>query len=176
MKKRKIVEALMKVLFGITACASILAVFLICLFMFMNGLPAIGKIGPAEFLGSTTWAPQDVPPKFGILTMIVGSLYVTAGAIIVGLPVGLLTAVFLARFCPKGLYKVLKPLVELLAGIPSIVYGFFGMVVLEMCIRDSHRAGPGPRPRAFEPRLRRRPPALGGVNDQDRRKARRSCV
>ncbi|MGI6199626.1 MAG: phosphate ABC transporter permease subunit PstC [Christensenellales bacterium] len=136
MKKRKIVEALMKVLFGITACASILAVFLICLFMFMNGLPAIGKIGPAEFLGSTTWAPQDVPPKFGILTMIVGSLYVTAGAIIVGLPVGLLTAVFLARFCPKGLYKVLKPLVELLAGIPSIVYGFFGMVVLVPLVRE----------------------------------------
>ena len=121
-------ERIMHVVFLVFACASICAVILICLFLFANGVPAIGKIGVFDFLLGTTWRPgNDI---YGIFPMIIGSIYVTAGAIVFGVPIGLLTAVFMARFCPKWLYKVLKPAVNLLAGIPSIVYGFFGLVVI----------------------------------------------
>lgn len=121
-------ERIMHVVFLLFACASICAVVLICLFLFANGVPAIGKIGVFDFLLGTTWRPgNDI---YGIFPMIIGSIYVTAGAIIFGVPIGLLTAVFMARFCPKPLYKVLKPAVNLLAGIPSIVYGYFGLVVI----------------------------------------------
>lgn len=125
----------MHILFFMSACISILAVFLICFFMFIKGCPAIGKIGAVEFLMGTSWKPQDSPASFGILPMIAGSVYVTAGAIIIGVPLGLLTAIFMAEFCPKRLYKFLKPPINLLAGIPSIVYGFFGMVVIVPFIR-----------------------------------------
>ena len=96
-------EKVMKVVFLMTACLSILAVALICLFLFVNGVPAIQKIGLFEFLGGTTWKASS--DKFGILPMILGSVYVTAGALVIGVPIGILTAVFLARFCPKRLYK-----------------------------------------------------------------------
>lgn len=126
MKKAK--ETVMKFVFLLCACVSILAVVLICVFLFANGVPAIGKIGVLKFLSGTSWKPgQNI---YGILPMIIGSLYVTAGAIIIGVPIGILCAVFMARFCPKGLYRVLKPAVNLMAGVPSIVYGFFGLVVI----------------------------------------------
>lgn len=128
--KNKITEKFMSAVFLIAALASILAVALICFFLFVNGFPAMAEIGLFNFLGGTEWSPSDIPPVFGILPMIVGSLYVTAGAIIIGVPIGVLTAVFLARACPKKLYKKVKPGVDLLAGIPSVVYGFFGMAVL----------------------------------------------
>ena len=124
----------MQGVFFLAACASILAVALICLFLFANGLPAIGKIGVFDFLLGKEWRPSN--DLYGILPMILGSIYVTAGAMIVGVPVGILTAVFMAKFCPKKLYRVLKPAVELLAGIPSIVYGFFGLVVIVPMIRQ----------------------------------------
>ena len=84
----------------------------------------------------------NVPASYGIFNMIIASIYVTAGAIVIGVPIGILTAVFLARFCPKPLYKILKPATELLAGIPSIVYGFFGLMVIVPFIRD-HFGGNG---------------------------------
>lgn len=118
----------MQAVFLLAACVSILAVALICFYLFANGLPAMAEIGPLNFLFGTKWAPSN--GKFGILPMIVGSLYVTAGAILVGVPLGIFTAVFLARFCPKNLYRFLKPAIDLLAGIPSIVYGFFGLMVV----------------------------------------------
>ncbi len=118
---RQVRESLMHVVFLLTACISILAVVLICIFMFANGIPTIAEIGPGNFLLGTTWKP---------LNDLFGSLYVTAGAILIGVPIGILCAVYLARFCPKRLYRVLKPLIDLLAGIPSIVYGFFGLVVI----------------------------------------------
>lgn len=121
-------ERAMRLVFLIAACTSILAVALICIFLFANGLPAIAEIGVADFLLGTTWKPMN--NIYGIFPMIVGSVYVTAGAVLLGVPVGILCAVFMARFCPTRLYKLLKPAVELLAGIPSIVYGFFGLVVL----------------------------------------------
>lgn len=121
-------EKVMKVVFLLAACASIIAVALICFFMFGNGIPAIGKIGLTNFIFGKEWRPNN--NLFGILPMIVGSIYVTAGAIIIGVPIGILCAVFMAYFCPDWLHKILKPAIDLLAGIPSIVYGFFGLVVI----------------------------------------------
>lgn len=120
----------MKAVFLVTACASIVSVILICLFLFANGIPAIRKIGFLDFIAGTHWKPGDTPPSFGILPMILGSIYVTAGAILLGVPIGILTAVFMAKFCPKRLLKWMKPAIQLLAGIPSVVYGFFGLVAI----------------------------------------------
>lgn len=131
---KQVKEKVMQGVFLIAACVSILAVALICIFLFANGIPAVGKIGVGNFLLGTEWRP--LKEIFGIFPMIVGSLYVTAGAILFGVPIGLLCAIFMARFCPKKLYKVLKPLVDLLAGIPSIVYGFFGLMVLVPLMQD----------------------------------------
>lgn len=123
-----------ELIFLISALASIFAVAIICIFLFINGVPAMGKIGIFQFLAGTVWKPgNDI---YGILPMILGSLYVTAGAIIVGVPIGILTAVFLSRFCPRKAYQVIKPAVDLLAGIPSVVYGFFGLVVIAPVMGD----------------------------------------
>lgn len=132
-------ECIMKIIFLLSALVSVVAVALICVFLFKNGITAIMEIGPMEFLLGTKWAPKQ--ELFGVLPMIVGSLYVTVGAIVVGVPIGLLTAIFMAKFCPEKLYKVLKPAVELLAGIPSIVYGFFGLVVIVPLIRNLFGGG-----------------------------------
>lgn len=124
----------MHVVFFIAACASILAVALICIFLFANGIPAMREIGFVKFITGDIWRPGN--KLFGISTMIVGSLYVTAGAIIVGVPIGILTSVFMAMYCPKRIYRPLKAATELLAGIPSVVYGFFGLVVVVPIIRE----------------------------------------
>lgn len=126
----------MQVVFLLAATASILAVGLICLFLFANGIPAMREIGFFDFLLGTNWAPNDIPASYGIAPMILGSIYITAGAAIVGIPIGILTAVFLAGYCPRRAYRVLHPAVELLAGIPSVVYGFFGMLVLVPAVRE----------------------------------------
>ncbi|MCK9171303.1 MAG: phosphate ABC transporter permease subunit PstC [Treponema sp.] len=121
-------EAVMKYVFLATACVSVGAVILICIFMFANGVPAMVKIGFGKFLFGMKWKPElDL---FGIFPMIMGSVAVTLGAILLGVPVGILTAVFLARFCPKGFHSALKSGVDLLAGIPSVVYGFFGLTAI----------------------------------------------
>lgn len=132
---RKYKERIMQVVFLLTACVSIAAVVLICIFMFAGGVPAIREIGLFNFLLGKEWRPSN--NVFGIFPMIVGSIYVTAGALIIGVPIGILTAIFLARFCPARLYKILKPAVNLLAGIPSVVYGFFGLVVLVPFVRET---------------------------------------
>ena len=128
-------EKIMHVVFFLTACVSIAAVILICVFLFANGIPAIGKIGVFRFLLGTQWRSEN--DVYGILPMIIGSLYVTAGALLIGVPTGLLTAVFMARFCPKRIYKPIKSGVDLLAGIPSVVYGFFGLVVIVPFVRNT---------------------------------------
>ena len=125
----------MRLVFLAAACASIALVAMICVFLFGNGLPTIFKIGVTDFFFGQTWRPNN--DLYGILPMILGSAYVTLGAIVVGVPIGILTAVFMARFCPDSMYKFLKPAVELLAGIPSVVYGFFGLVVMVPFIRDN---------------------------------------
>lgn len=125
----------MQVVFLLTACISILAVVLICIFLFASGVPAIKEIGLSRFLFGTVWRPAN--NLYGILPMILGSLYVTAGALVIGVPLGVLSAVFLAQFCPKPLYKPLKAAINLMAGIPSVVYGFFGLVVLVPFVRNN---------------------------------------
>ena len=127
-KSSKFKENAMRAVFALTACVSIAAVVLICVFLFASGIPTMKTVGLGNFLFGMTWAPSQ--GLYGIFPMIVASIIVTAGAILFGVPLGLLCAVFLARFCPKRLYRVLKPAAELLAGIPSIVYGFFGLVVI----------------------------------------------
>ena len=126
-------EGIAKALFVGAAGISILAVALICVFLFANGVPAIAQIGLPEFLFGTTWRPAN--DIYGIFPMIIGSIYVTAGAIVVGVPTGLLCAIFLSRFASGKIAAVLKPGVELLAGIPSVVYGFFGLVLIVPFIR-----------------------------------------
>ncbi|MBQ8568428.1 MAG: phosphate ABC transporter permease subunit PstC [Oscillospiraceae bacterium] len=121
-------EKLMHGIFLVCACISAAAVAMICFFLFANGLPAIREIGTADFIFGQTWKPLE--NKFGIFPMIIGSIYVTAGAIIIGVPTGIFCAVFMAKFCPEKIYRIMKPAVELMAGIPSIVYGYFGLMAI----------------------------------------------
>lgn len=136
---KNIKEKVMKLLFFLTALVSIAAVILICIFLFASGIPAIKEIGVFKFLLGTSWKPAN--NLYGILPMIVGSFYVTAGALIIGVPIGILTAVFMARFAPRSIYAPLKAAVNLMAGIPSVVYGFFGLVVLVPFIREAFGGG-----------------------------------
>ncbi len=133
MSQLHIKEGIAKALFVAAAGISVLAVALICVFLFANGVPALAQIGLPEFLFGTTWRPAN--DIYGIFPMIVGSIYVTAGAMVVGVPTGLLCAIFLSRFASGKIAAVLKPGVELLAGIPSVVYGFFGLVILVPFVR-----------------------------------------
>lgn len=124
----------MQGVFLLAACASVLAVALICIFLFANGIPAMSEIGIFDFLLGEEWRPSN--NIYGILPMIMGSIYVTAGAIVIGVPIGIFTSVFMAHYCPKKIYPFLKSATELLAGIPSVVYGFFGLVVIVPMIRN----------------------------------------
>ena len=132
--KGKISELLMHVVFFIAACTSVLAVALICIFLFANGVPAIVKIGIPDFLLGQKWKPSN--NLYGILPFILGSIYVTAGSIAIGVPLALLLSVFLAFYGPKRLYPILKTMVNLMAGIPSVVYGFFGLVMVVPLMRE----------------------------------------
>jgi len=128
-KIRTIKEAAMSKVFLLCALISVLALALIFGFLLANGLPAIREIGLFSFLFGREWTPLNQPPSYGILPMIMGSIYMTIGAMIVGVPIGIFTAIFLAYVCPRKLYRVLKPATYLLAGIP-VIYGFFGMVII----------------------------------------------
>ena len=128
-------ESLFKLIFLVCAAFSILAVLMICLFLFASGIPAIHKIGAIDFLMGQKWKPGN--DTFGIFPMIAGSVYETAGAILFGVPIGLMTAIFLSRFCPKRLHGPLKNGIDLLAGIPSVVYGFFGLMVIVPFVRNA---------------------------------------
>ncbi len=130
-------EKLMQTVFYLSAIISVIAVIAICLFLLLRGIPAIAEIGFMDFIFNERWKPTDSPASYGILSMIVGSTYVTAVAILIGVPIGLMCAVFLAKFCPDSLYKIVKPAVNLLAGIPSIIYGFFGMEVVVPFVREN---------------------------------------
>lgn len=134
MKLNKFKENAMRTVFFLCACVSVLAVVMICVFIFSNAFPAVSEIGLGDFLFGSEWKPkQDI---YGIFPMIVGSIYVTAGAIIVGVPIGIFTAVFMTYYCPAPLYKIIKPMVNLLASVPSIVYGFFCLVVIVPIIQE----------------------------------------
>lgn len=132
MKQMK--EMAARVLFTVAACVSMVAVAVICIFLIANGIPGMAKIGVWEFLSGTRWKPGN--EVFGIFPMILGSVYVTGGALILGVPAGILTAIFLSRFATRRMVKLMKPAVSLMAGIPSVVFGFFGLVVLVPLVRS----------------------------------------
>jgi len=128
-------ENFAKYAFLLAACVSVIAVVLISVFLFAGGLPAISKIGIGEFIFGDRWQPTN--EFYGILPMILGSIYVTLGAIIIGVPIGILTAMYTAKFASKRTNRLFKPAINLLASIPSVIYGFFGLVVLVPFIRDT---------------------------------------
>ena len=131
---QKVKEGIMHALFLICACVSILAMVLICVYLFASGVPAIGEIGVTDFLFGTKWKPSS--GYYGIFPMIIGSILVTGIAVVIGVPIGILCAVFMSHYCPKKLYRFVKPAINLLAGIPSIVYGFFGLVVIVPIMKE----------------------------------------
>lgn len=127
-KLRKTWEKTIETIFLICACVAILSVIVITVYVFYRGTPAVFKIGVWKFISGDVWQPKaDI---FGILPMIVASLLGTLGAVIIGIAVGLFTAIFLAEVAPKSIARIFRPAIELLAGIPSVVYGFFGLMVL----------------------------------------------
>jgi len=133
-KARTALEKAIEMIFLTCACISILSVAVISIYLFVKGTPAIFEIGVFKFLTGTEWLPNS--NRFGILPMIIASVYATFGATIIGIVVGLFTAIFLAEFAPSWLVRIFRPAVELLAGIPSVVYGFFGLVVVIPMIRN----------------------------------------
>jgi phosphate ABC transporter permease protein PstC len=133
-------ERIVQVVLTLIAFSSIAILFILTFFIFKEGLPFILEVGPGTMLGAVDWAPTK--GKFGLFPMIVGSLLVTGGALLIGVPLGLSCAIFLVEFSKPRVRRVLKPAIELLAGIPSVVYGFLGVVFLVPLIRD-HLGGPG---------------------------------
>jgi len=129
-----------KRILGTVAFSAISVLFLIALFILNEGLPFIFKYGVKEFLFSSDWQPQQ--NKFGIFPMITASLWVTFGAMLIGAPLGVAGAFFLSEYVPKTIMKIIKPTIELLAAIPSVVYGFIGVMVLAPIIRENF-GGPG---------------------------------
>lgn len=131
--KPNIIEMIMHTIFMLCACVSIICVFAITVFIVLNGMPAIFEIGIFDFLLGRKWLPESY---YGIFPMIIASLYSTLGAIIIGVPIGLLTAVFLSDISNKKLKSIIHPAIQLLAGIPSVVYGFFGLVFIVPIINN----------------------------------------
>lgn len=128
------VERFIEKILLISAITAILGVLLIFIFIFMEGLPVLQKHGIMHFIGGKSWHPAD--SEFGLLPMIIGSIYVTIGSLVLGIPFGIGCAIFLAEIAPKKITKFIRPAIELLAGIPSVVYGFYGLVVLVPLIRE----------------------------------------
>lgn len=139
--KRDLRETVMKYVFLISALISVLSIILIFYFIFSGGLPFILRQGVWEFLTGTNWRPTASQPEFGILPMIVGSLIVTGGAILIGVPIGVLTAVYMVFYCPKAYYRYAKSAINLMAAIPSIVYGFFALQIFVPFFRLMGRSG-----------------------------------
>ncbi|MHA3224506.1 phosphate ABC transporter permease subunit PstC [Globicatella sulfidifaciens] len=123
-------ETFMKYVFLFCATLSIVSIILIFYFIFQGAIPFLLKTGVWDFLSGSVWRPTASTPKFGIFPMIVGSFAVTIGAVIIGVPIGVLTAVFMAYFCPEKLYRYARPAINLMAAIPSIIYGFFALQLL----------------------------------------------
>ena len=134
-QKLRPMETIMSLVFFVCGFIAIVFVLFISIYLIISGLPAIREVGLVDFLFGTEWASTAAEPKFGILPFILTSIYGTCGAIIIGVPVGFMTAVFLAKVAPPKLAAVVRPAVDLLAGIPSVVYGLIGMMVLVPAVR-----------------------------------------
>lgn len=129
-KSKSIIEQIMYYIFFTCSIFAILAVFTITFYMIISGTPAIFKLGLKEILFNPVWTPTSSVPSFGILYIILTSIIGTFLSILIGVPIGLFTAIFLAELAPKKLYNIVKPSIELLSGIPSIVYGLFGVMLI----------------------------------------------
>ena len=134
-QKLRPLEVFMNLLFFVCGLIAVVFVLFISIYLIVSGLPAIREIGLVDFLFGTEWASTAAEPKFGILPFILTSIYGTAGAIVLGVPVGFMTEVFLAKVAPPRLASLVRPAVDLLAGIPSVVYGLIGMMVLVPAVR-----------------------------------------
>jgi phosphate transport system permease protein len=128
-------EKAIEVVFAVSAFLMVFSVIVICVYIFAAGVPPILKIGVSKFIFGTKWTPTYSEPQYGILPMILASVYGMLGAVIIGVPIGVFTAVMLAEIAPGRIAGVLKAAIELLAGIPSVVYGFFGLTVIVPFIR-----------------------------------------
>ena len=129
----KFIETIIEKSIILIAFSTVAVLFLIAFFIFKEGIPFLAQYGLPGFLTGSTWLPGE--DKFGILPMIIGSIYVTLGALIVGVPLGVGSAIFLVEFANKRIRNIIKPAIELLAGIPSVVYGFIGIMVLAPWVR-----------------------------------------
>jgi phosphate transport system permease protein len=125
-----------------TALGALIALALITYFIFQAGVPLIAKLGIWQFLTGTSWSPTAKPPQFGILPMIVGSIWLTVGSLVIGVPLGLAVAIFMVELAPARLAAVMRPAIQLLAGIPSVIYGFIGLTLLAPLVRSTF-GGPG---------------------------------
>ena len=134
-------EMLMRILFAVAAAVFIVVVLVICVYLFVSAVPTISEIGWIDFLFGDRWLPSS--GYYGVGTLVVGTACATAGALVVGVPIGLLVAVFMAFYCPKPLYSFLKPLTNILAGIPSIVYGYFGLQLIVPMVQQMFHAASG---------------------------------
>ncbi len=134
---RSAIEFAMNLIFLICGLIAVAFVLFISVYLIISGIPAIKEIGLVEFLFGQKWASTAADPKFGILPFILTSIYGTAGAIVIGVPIGLLCAIFLAKVAPPRLTAIVRPAVDLLAGIPSVVYGLVGMIVLVPAVREA---------------------------------------
>ena len=134
-------EILMRILFAVAAAVFIVVVLIICVYLFVSAVPTISEIGWIDFLFGDRWLPSS--GYYGVGTLVVGTACATAGALVVGVPLGLLVAVFMAFYCPKPLYSFLKPLTNILAGIPSIVYGYFGLQLIVPMVQQMFHAASG---------------------------------
>jgi len=130
------------ILLLLTALGALIALGLITYFIFQAGVPLIARVGLWEFLSGTSWSPTSKPPRFGILPMIVGSLWLTFGSLVLGVPLGLAVAIFMVELAPPRLATLMRPAVQLLAGIPSVIYGFIGLTLLAPIVRSTF-GGPG---------------------------------
>ncbi len=135
MKRKDYKENIMKGIFMMASAISVVAFLFICYFIFKNGVPFIGKVGVKEFLFGTNWNPGLNPPSYGILPMIFGSFYITLLAALIGVPIAIFSAIFLTWEANGRLHKFLKPMVDLMAGVPSIIYGFFALQIIVPLIR-----------------------------------------
>ncbi len=141
MKKEQLAEKIMEGIFFVSAMMSVVAIAIICIFIFKQGIPFIMSYGVRNFVFGTNWAPGNIPTAYGIFPMIMGSVVITIGALMIGVPLGVLTAVYLVYFCSEKLYKILNPSVNMMASIPSVIYGFFGLQLLVPLVR--HIGGNG---------------------------------
>lgn len=132
----KTAESLMTAVFTVCGLAALAFVAVITVFLLVSGIPAIGKVGVLRFLFGTLWSPTASEPKYGILPFILSSVFATFGAILIGVPIGLMCAVYISKFAPQRLGSAVRTAVDLLAGVPSVVYGLVGMIIIVPTVRE----------------------------------------